>query len=171
MMKISIYDENNQRILNLLFEKGEYTQIHYDIDDSEDSRTTKESLESSGKFNDSLKQREYKIIMKKNVPDKLQLIGNYTFNIELRTLQWKEEEIQSITHKEYEILCLLLKNVNSLVSRERILTSFWEGVSYYTSRSLDLFIYHLRKKLKKDPCIEISTVRGEGYILKIKNNL
>jgi DNA-binding response OmpR family regulator len=145
-------------------------KLVYDKDDNPKVlKLVKESLESSGKFNVFLEQMNYKNYFKEDLTEKLQLIGNYTFDAKFRTLQWDEEEIQSVTYKENEILCLLLRNVNCLVTRNIILTSFWGEVSYYTSRSLDLFIYHLRKKLKKDPAIEILTIRGEGFVLKIKN--
>jgi DNA-binding response OmpR family regulator len=137
-------------------------KLIYDEGSPNFSQLIKESLESSGRFIVFLEKENYS----KEVS---QEIGNYVFNAKMRTLQWSEEEIQSVTYKENEILRLLLENANNLVTRSLILTSFWGEISFYTSRSLDIFIYHLRKKLKKDPAIAILTMRGEGFILKIKS--
>jgi DNA-binding response OmpR family regulator len=143
-------------------------KLIYTGDDPKYLNRLKDFLESTGNFALPLEQEEDRSgCFKKEPPAKLWLIGNYTFNEDVGTLQWNEE-IQHVTYREYEILRLLSENVNSLVTRNLILNSIWKEVSYYTSRSLDLFIYHLRQKLKKDPSITISTVRGRGFVLNIK---
>jgi len=64
-------------------------------------------------------------------------------------------------------LAFLLKNKNEIVKRSDILIQLWGNIDYFNGRSLDVFISRLRKYLKTDENIEIETVRGTGYILKI----
>lgn len=72
---------------------------------------------------------------------------------------------QAFTLKEYALLKLLVANANKVLSREEILNSVW-GENYYgETRTLDIHIAMVRKKLENSTA-EISTVRGVGYILK-----
>lgn len=67
-----------------------------------------------------------------------------------------------LTLKEFELLCLLLKNKNIVFSRNKILDKIW-GYSFDgESRTVDVHIRTLRQKLGEcGNCIE--TVRGVGY--------
>lgn len=73
----------------------------------------------------------------------------------------KDEEV-SLTLKEFEMLCLLLKNRGTVLTRDRLLEEIW-GYDYDgESRTVDVHIKTLRTKLKS--CGElIETVRGIGY--------
>lgn len=69
-----------------------------------------------------------------------------------------------LTYKEYELLCLLLKNKGAAVARETLLSSVWGYDFEGESRTLDVHIGSLRHKLgEKGACIE--TVRNVGYRL------
>ena len=68
----------------------------------------------------------------------------------------------SLTLKEFEILCLMLKNRGTVLSRDRLLTEIW-GYDYDgENRTVDVHIKTLRTKLK-DCGTLIETVRGLGY--------
>lgn len=95
-----------------------------------------------------------------------QEIASFIFCEKQLLLQRKEEE-QRLTKQEAKLLALLLKNQNTIVQRNDILTQLWGNNDYFNGRSLDVFISRLRKYLKADENIEIETVRGIGYILKI----
>ena len=73
----------------------------------------------------------------------------------------RDEEI-ALTLKEFEMLCLLLKNRGTVLTRARLLEEIW-GYDYDgESRTVDVHIKTLRTKLKS--CGElIETVRGIGY--------
>jgi DNA-binding response OmpR family regulator len=118
----------------------------------------KNSLEATGKF--------IVLLERTTMTNHSNLFGDFLFNAETRMLQWKEEEPVSITCRENKILFLLLENAGYVVKRRLILTSFWGDESQYASRSLDIFIHRLRKKLKRDPSVKIYTIRGEGFMLK-----
>ncbi len=70
-----------------------------------------------------------------------------------------------LTLKEFEMLCLLLKNRGIVLTRDRILNKVW-GYSFDgESRTVDVHIRTLRQKLGDAGDI-ISTVRGVGYKIK-----
>ena len=55
--------------------------------------------------------------------------------------------------------------MNSVLSRDEALLKIWGDDSYFTSRSMDVFITKLRKHFKDDPSIKIMNVHGEGFKL------
>mgnify|MGYP000546874327 CR=1 FL=1 len=92
-------------------------------------------------------------------------IGNYLFDFKKQTLKYKKEEKQSLTHREANLLFHLNNNKNSVLDRSIILKKLWGDDDFFNARSMDVFITKLRKKLKKDPNIQILNVRGYGYKL------
>ncbi|MBN2222680.1 MAG: response regulator transcription factor, partial [Vallitaleaceae bacterium] len=67
--------------------------------------------------------------------------------------------------KEFELLYLLAKNRGRVFDREYLLEKIW-GYDYYgETRTVDVHIRNLRKKLEKDDKnpIYIKTIRGVGY--------
>lgn len=77
----------------------------------------------------------------------------------------KNGEKVTLTHKEFELLYLLAKNPGRVFDREFLLESIW-GYEYLgESRTVDVHIRNLRKKLGdvgKTP-LYIVTIRGVGY--------
>lgn len=75
----------------------------------------------------------------------------------------KGEKIVSLTPKEYELFLFLVQNKNNLLFREDLFEAVWQMDYVGNSRTLDLHIQRLRKKLDlKD---EIKTVFRMGYKL------
>lgn len=71
------------------------------------------------------------------------------------------------TQKEYDILKLLLKHDSEITTREAIFKHVWDTDFIGETRTLDMHIKSLRKKLNEhDAEIIIKTVRGVGYHLK-----
>lgn len=71
------------------------------------------------------------------------------------------------TLKEYNLLCLLCSNAEKVQEREIIFSEVWGDNFIGETRTLDIHIKELRKKLseaKSEAIIE--TIRGVGYILK-----
>ena len=67
--------------------------------------------------------------------------------------------------KEYELLYLLAKNKGIVFSRENLLEKIW-GYDYLgETRTVDVHIRNIRKKIEKDDTspVHIKTVRGVGY--------
>ena len=92
-------------------------------------------------------------------------IGKYQFDFTRQTLQYKTEEKVQLTHREAHLLQLLVQHSNTLVERSEILKQLWGTDDFFNGRSMDVFITKLRKKLHKDPSVEIINVRGFGYKL------
>lgn len=67
-----------------------------------------------------------------------------------------------LTLKEFELLCLLLKNRGIVLSRDQLLNKIW-GYSFDgESRTVDVHIRTLRKKLGSAGDV-VKTIRGVGY--------
>jgi len=90
--------------------------------------------------------------------------GGITVNTSLREVSRDGRPIE-LTLKEYELLLYLIKNRARVVSREELLTKVW-GIDFVgETRTLDMHIGTLRKKLSDDAenAHLIKTVRGVGY--------
>ena len=95
-------------------------------------------------------------------------VGHYLFHPQKQTLLHKPTETEEhLTHREAMLLQALLNQVNELTDRQQILKSLWGSDDFFNARSMDVFITKLRKKLSKDPSIQIINVRGYGYKLVI----
>ncbi|MGF6906672.1 response regulator transcription factor [Fusobacterium sp. PH5-44] len=76
-------------------------------------------------------------------------------------------KILKLTLKEYNFLKLLIKNSENIVTREEILNKVWGDNFLGETRSIDIHIKEIRKKLSTNNSqVMIETVRGVGYILK-----
>ncbi|HJB29040.1 MAG TPA: response regulator transcription factor [Candidatus Blautia faecavium] len=73
-----------------------------------------------------------------------------------------DQEPVSLTLKEYEMLCLLLKNSGMVLSRTQLLNQIWGYEFDGESRTVDVHIRTLRQKLGEAGDL-IETVRGIGY--------
>jgi len=70
------------------------------------------------------------------------------------------------TLKEFNLLCLLCKNAEKVQEREDIFLEVWGDSFMGETRTLDIHIRELRKKLADSASeAEIKTIRGVGYIL------
>ena len=67
-----------------------------------------------------------------------------------------------LTQKEFEVLCLLLKNRGQVLSRERLIEDVWGYAFTGESRTVDVHVRTLRQKLGEAGAY-IETVRGYGY--------
>jgi len=91
-------------------------------------------------------------------------IGNYIFNFTKQTLSCLETT-ENLTHREAQLLFYLFEKKNEVLDRTFILNKLWGNDDFFNARSMDVFISKLRKKLKKDPNIQIINIRGFGYKL------
>ena len=94
------------------------------------------------------------------------LLGIFVFDSENQTLV-SNDQVKTLTKKEVQILKLLFKYKNQVVSREVILNAVWGQNDYFVGRSLDVFITKLRKYLRQDPKILISNIHGVGFKFEI----
>ena len=73
----------------------------------------------------------------------------------------------NLTLKEYEVLCLPLKNSGTVLSRTQLLNQVWGYEFDGESRTVDVHIRTLRQKLGTAGDL-VETVRGVGYKINIK---
>jgi DNA-binding response OmpR family regulator len=89
-------------------------------------------------------------------------IGNYQFQLNRQVLSNEKEE-RKLSYRESELLKLLYENRDKIIDRKEILTLLWGNDSFFNSRNLDVYITKLRSYLRKDPSLEIITIKGIGY--------
>ncbi len=94
-------------------------------------------------------------------------IGGYTFDYERQMLQIKNKK-QKLTAKEADLLKLLCMHINQILERDVALKTIWGDDSYFTARSMDVFISRLRGYLKNDSHVEILNVHGKGFKLVVE---
>lgn len=78
----------------------------------------------------------------------------------------KNDQIINLTVKEYELLLLFVRNKNIALFRDRIYESIWGGMYIGDSRTVDLHVQRLRKKVGLEN--KIVSVYKIGYRLEVK---
>jgi two-component system, OmpR family, response regulator RegX3 len=71
--------------------------------------------------------------------------------------------------KEFELLELLMENVNRVLTRGQIIDRVWGSNYFGDTKTLDVHIKRLRSKIEDDPArpVFIQTVRGLGYKFEV----
>ena len=95
-------------------------------------------------------------------------IGKYQFYYEKQYIDYENEKIV-LTQKESKLLYLFFTSPNEIIDRSILQREVWENEGIIVTRSLDMFISKLRKKLDKDSTITIVNIHGVGYKLEIKS--
>lgn len=95
--------------------------------------------------------------------NKVEENSDFKYDKSSLTIYFKENEL-NLTHAEYEVMICLLKNKNTIVSRDQIVNEC-ESLTDSYSKSLDVIIGRLRTKLDDDSKKPkyIHSVRGLGY--------
>ncbi len=107
--------------------------------------------------------RRSKADTKKN-PDKIIKIDKITIDLESYEVT-KDNQVVDLTHKEFLLLKILAENRGKVLSRNVLLDMVW-GYDYFgETRTVDVHIRNLRKKIEDDDKNPkyIETVRGVGY--------
>ena len=69
--------------------------------------------------------------------------------------------------REAKILELLCASKGETLYTRPLLLELWGNDDFFNSRSLQVFVSKLRRRLEPDPSIRIVNVRGEGYKLLV----
>lgn len=75
-----------------------------------------------------------------------------------------------LTLKEYELLKFMMENPNKVITRDQMLDKVWGYEFFGESRTLDVHIRNLRKKIEDENQKLIETVRGIGYKFNLDSN-
>jgi two-component system alkaline phosphatase synthesis response regulator PhoP len=106
-----------------------------------------------------------KAVLRKNTPKEDQAavikLGDIQVNLNERAVLAGNKGI-ALTKKEFELLCLFMKKNGRVLNRAYLIESVW-GYEYFgTTRTVDVHVKSLRKKLGKHGSL-IVTVGGMGY--------
>ena len=77
---------------------------------------------------------------------------------------WRGDEEIELSRKEFDLLHALMSRAGELVSREDLMRDVWETTFWTSSKTIDVHLGGLRRKLGDDsrrPRL-ITTVRGKG---------
>ncbi len=108
-----------------------------------------------------------KAVLRRTKPqqlDKIYKFGNITIDFEKHEILKNEERVD-LTLKEFELIEVLIKNKGRVMTRDFLLDKIW-GYEYVgETRTVDVHIRHLRKKIEEDDKNPkfIETIRGVGY--------
>ncbi len=98
-------------------------------------------------------------------PGKLISIDSLIIDVEKHVVHRDGEEFQ-LTLKEFELLKELVANRGKVLTRNYLLDTIW-GYDYYgETRTVDVHVRHLRKKIETGEHQYIETVRGIGYKIR-----
>lgn len=103
-----------------------------------------------------------KAVTKRNkLIDNAIIVGKIKLDEISRTVTIDNEEVE-LTHTQFDLLNLFLKNINMVFTREMIIDKIWGYTYEAEDRTIDAHIKLLRVKLGKYKD-SIKTVRGVGY--------
>jgi two-component system, OmpR family, response regulator RegX3 len=91
-------------------------------------------------------------------------LGNVRVDRARRTATLGGEQLE-LSRKEFDLLQLLVDNAGTVVTRERLIDEVWDTNWFGSTKTLDVHVSALRKKLGDDPSTPryIHTVRGVGF--------
>ena len=97
-------------------------------------------------------------LLRRSVPDVLEAAG-VRMELSARRVLVEGEEV-TLANKEFELLRVLLHRAGQVVSREEILREVWNDPELKTSKTLDMHMSWLRRKIGS---ARIVTIRGVGF--------
>jgi DNA-binding response OmpR family regulator len=91
-------------------------------------------------------------------------IGDVVLESSMRRVTLAGDEVD-LTRKEYELLALLMRNAGTVLTRERLIDEVWDTNWYGSTKTLDVHVSGLRKKLGDDAGTPryVHTLRGVGF--------
>jgi DNA-binding response OmpR family regulator len=90
-------------------------------------------------------------------------VGAISVDVSARRVTVEGQEI-ALRPKEFDLLVALMRNAGQVARREQLLAEVWDEPWFGSTKTLDIHIWALRRKLDgaERPSV-ISTVRGVGY--------
>ena len=80
---------------------------------------------------------------------------------------WQASDELELTRKEFDLLARLARDAGRVVTREALMSDVWDMNWFGSTKTLNVHIGWLRRKLGDDPddAVYIRTVRGVGFCL------
>jgi len=93
-------------------------------------------------------------------------IGDLVVDAGSRRARLDDEELE-LSRKEFDLLAELARNAGTVVTREQLMTRVWDENWFGSTKTLDVHVGWLRRKLGDDPATPryVHTVRGVGFRL------
>lgn len=78
---------------------------------------------------------------------------------------WRGERELELSPKEFDLLAHLVAAAGTVVTRDELMTTVWDEHWYGSTKTLDVHVSSLRRKLGDDPAAPryLTTVRGVGF--------
>lgn len=93
-------------------------------------------------------------------------LGDVVMDLDRRKVTRAGERVE-LSPREFEVLQILMQEPGRAFSRDEICERIWEREHEYDTRTVEIFIMRLRKKLdRKGEASLIKTVRGVGYRMR-----
>jgi DNA-binding response OmpR family regulator len=91
-------------------------------------------------------------------------VGDVVVDLDKRLVTRAGEPVD-LTVKEFDLLRLLLENAGKVVRRDRLIADVWDTSWFGSTKTLDVHVSSLRRKLGDDPSDPryIHTIRGIGF--------
>lgn len=94
------------------------------------------------------------------------VFSEFRYQHPLRLLSHSSGRHDKLSPKEAGLLYELLCQRNKVVLKSTLLQKIWKSDTYFTGRSMDVYIVKLRKYLECDQQVSIENIHGSGYCLK-----
>lgn len=151
----------------LLTAKGEKTDKILGLTAGADDYITKpfDPMEVSARVKSQL--RRYMQLGSGRVQEGVIRIGALELNYLHKSVTVDGERL-SLTPKEYEILCLLMKNPGTVFAPADIYDKIWGGTSIGCESNVAVHIRHIREKIEIDPANPryLKAIWGQGYMIE-----
>ncbi|ATE57233.1 response regulator transcription factor [Actinosynnema pretiosum subsp. pretiosum] len=102
-------------------------------------------------------------LLRRRAPETLEVNG-VRMDLAARRVTVDGQEVQ-LANKEFELLRVLIQRAGQVVNRDEILSEVWNDPELKSSKTLDMHMSWLRRKLGDVRSVErrIATVRGVGF--------
>ena len=104
------------------------------------------------------------VLRRYNKADQRLVVGDVVVDLDAHRVK-KAGRLVDLTNKEYGLLVLFMKNQNVALFRETLYEKVWEGEYFADSRTLDLHVQRLRRKLGWEH--NLVAVYKVGYRLEV----
>jgi DNA-binding response OmpR family regulator len=91
-------------------------------------------------------------------------VGGLVVDTAMRRAVLDDEEV-ALTRREFDLLALLVANAGTVLTRERLIDEVWDTNWFGSTKTLDVHVSSLRRKLGDDAVDSryLHTVRGVGF--------
>jgi DNA-binding response OmpR family regulator len=85
---------------------------------------------------------------------------------------WRNDEEIVLSRKEFDLVHALMRRPGEIVSRDELMRDVWHANFYTSSKTIDVHLGWVRRKLGDDPRKPhlITTIRGKGLRFEVNGD-